>query len=112
MTPEERYEDLVSELVGTPGVTPPDGGRGFGRGALRYRRKIFAMLVRGRLVLKLPADRVDQMVADSYGVRFDANKGTPMREWISLDPEAAVAWLPLARDAVDYAAQGFAGDEG
>jgi len=46
MTPEERYEHLVDEFTGVDGVTPPEGGSGFGRGALRYRRKIFAMFVR------------------------------------------------------------------
>jgi len=52
--PDERYEDLIDELVGAAGVTPPRGGAGFGRSALRYQGKIFAMLVRGRLVVKLP----------------------------------------------------------
>ena len=26
------------------------------------------------------------------GVRSDANKGTPMKEWFSLDPESGRAW--------------------
>jgi hypothetical protein len=47
--PDERYEGLVDELVGAAGVTPPRGGGGFGRSALRYQGRIFAMLVRGRL---------------------------------------------------------------
>ena len=101
--PDARYEDLVDALVGLPGVTPPQGGRGFGRTALRYERKIFAMWVRGQLVLKLPANRVDALIAAGMGVRFDANKGTPMREWLSLDPEADLTWLPLAREALDFA---------
>ena len=50
MTPEQRYEDLVDDLAGEEGVLPPPGGSGFGRSALRYRQKIFAMLVRGQLV--------------------------------------------------------------
>ena len=70
------------------GVTPPEGGSGFGRGALRYRRKIFAMFVRGQLVVKLPRSRVDELVVAGHGERFDANKGTPMKEWFSLDPES------------------------
>ena len=74
--PEERFEDLVGELLGCPGVTPPSGGSGFGRSALRWEKKIFAMLVRGRLVVKLPAPRVDALAAGGDGVRFDANKGT------------------------------------
>jgi hypothetical protein len=56
--PEDRYADLVFELAGTAGITPPRGGGGFGRTALRFHNKIFAMLVRGRLVLKLPVERV------------------------------------------------------
>jgi hypothetical protein len=99
----ERYEDLVDDLVGSDGVTPPRGGGGFGRSALRYRTKIFAMLVRGRLVLKLPADRVGELVSCGAGVHFDANKGTPMKEWFSLDPESELDWLALAREALDFA---------
>jgi hypothetical protein len=104
--PGDRFEDLVDELVGCPGVTPPRGGSGFGRSALRWEKKIFAMVVRGRLVLKLPASRVDALVAGGDGVRFDANKGTPMKEWLSLDPESRLAWLPLAREALDFAQSG------
>jgi hypothetical protein len=102
---EDRYEDLIGTLLGEPGVTPPQGG-GFGRTALRRQGKIFAMLVRGRLVLKLPRRRVDALVEAGDGIRFDANKGTPMKEWLSLDPESARTWLPLAREAPDFARSG------
>jgi hypothetical protein len=104
--PEERYEDLVIELVDTMGVTPPRGGSGFGRTALRFQDKIFAMLVRGRLVVKLPAERVDALVEGGDGVRFDANKGRPMQEWFSLDPASGRGWLSLAREALDFARTG------
>jgi hypothetical protein len=100
---QERYEDLVDELIGTDGVTPPRGGSGFGRGAIRFQNKIFAMFVRGRLVLKLPADRVDALVSAGDGIRFDANKGTPMKEWFSLDPQSRREWLALAREALEFA---------
>jgi hypothetical protein len=103
MRPEDRYEDLVEELLGGAGVTPPQGGGGFGRTALRFEGKIFAMLVRGRLVLKLPAQRVDELIAAGDGAPFDANKGKPMKEWFSLDPASGRAWLPLAREALDFA---------
>ena len=112
MTPEERYEDLVDGLLGTDGVTPPRGGSGFGRGAIRFQNKIFAMFVRGRLVLKLPAERVDDLVSAGDGVRFDANKGTPMREWFSLDPGSALAWPSLAREALDFAMSRTSGQTG
>jgi hypothetical protein len=103
---EIRYQDLIDDLLGWPGVTPPPGGSGFGRGAVRYQKKIFVMFVRGRLVLKLPVGRVDDLVAAGEGVRFDANKGTPMREWFSLDPDSGLPWLPLAKEALDFAQSG------
>jgi hypothetical protein len=101
--PEGRYEELIDELVGIAGVTPPAGGSGFGRSGLRFQKKIFAMLVRGRLVLKLPARRVGELIDAGHGVRFDANKGTPMKEWFSLDPGSGQPWQPLAREALEFA---------
>jgi hypothetical protein len=103
LTPQDRFEDLVDELAGIPGVTPPRGGGGFGRSAVRYQNKIFVMFVRGQLVLKLPAHRVDALVDAGEGTRFDANKGTPMREWLSLGPASAAPWFPLAQEALDFA---------
>jgi hypothetical protein len=111
LSPADRFDDLCTELVGIEGVTPPRGGGGFGRSALRYNGKIFAMLVRGSLVVKLPAHRVEELVAAGQGVPFDANKGTPMKEWLSLDPEADrddrdrsdPAWLTVALEALDFA---------
>jgi hypothetical protein len=99
----ERYEDLVDALMGIDGVTPPRGGGGFGRNALRYNGRIFAMLVRGRLVLKLPAYRVTGLVESGDGLPFDANKGTPMREWLSLDADSGQDWQALAEEAIAFA---------
>ena len=100
---QERYEDLIDELAGIDGVTPPSRGAGFGRSAVRFQGKIFVMFVRGSLVLKLPAPRVEALVAAGDGVHFDANKGTPMREWLSVDPVCDRPWLPLATEALDFA---------
>lgn len=106
----ERYEDLVDALMGIDGVTPPRGGSGFGRSALRCNGKIFAMLVRGRLVLKLPAYRVTGLVESGDGVPFDANKGTPMREWLSLDADSGQDWQALAEEAIAFAQAGRKSD--
>jgi hypothetical protein len=103
MTPRSRFEDLVDEFNDVEGVTPPRGGSGFGRGALRYRGKIFAMFVRDALVLKLPAPRVDELVQAGHGTHFDANKGTPMREWFTVGPDCPLPWPGLANEALAFA---------
>ncbi|HEY3991887.1 MAG TPA: hypothetical protein VGM01_03300 [Ktedonobacteraceae bacterium] len=102
ITPEERFATVVGELLSEPGVTPPTEGNDFGSSALKIHDKIFAMLVRGRLVVKLPKARVDTLVASGDGERFDANRGRPMKEWLALDPASQEAWLPLAREALKF----------
>jgi hypothetical protein len=119
MTAEERFERLVDEFVAIDGVSPPSGydhrhdgdrdragsGRGFGSSALKYRGRIFAMLVRGHLVVKLSKARVTELVAAGQGGRFDANKGTPMKEWFTLDEPSGLSWSALSREALDHVAQ-------
>ncbi|MEU4666603.1 hypothetical protein AB0F91_01230 [Amycolatopsis sp. NPDC023774] len=102
MSPEDRFEDLIDELLGSEdaeGVEPPRPGSGFGSSALRVDNRIFAVLVRGHLVVKLPKPRVDALVAEGHGVQFDAHKGTPMKEWFTLAEEAPLDWPALAREA-------------
>lgn len=102
MDADERFANIVDEFVHETGVTPPDGGRGFGRNALRVHGRIFAMLADGTLVVKLPKPRVDELVESGDGVRFDANKGTPMKEWLRVDPAAEVDWAALAAEALAH----------
>jgi TfoX/Sxy family transcriptional regulator of competence genes len=102
VSPEERFDEVVADLVRAAGVTPPGIGSGFGSGALRVHNKIFAMLVRGQLVVKLPRRRVDALVASGEGARFDANKGTPMKEWLALDPRSELGWSALAHEALEF----------
>lgn len=76
----------------------------FGSGGLKVGGKVFALLVRERLVLKLPAARVDALVAAGEGDRFDPGHGRLMREWISLEPQSPLDWPALAREAREYVA--------
>lgn len=64
-TPAERFAKVVENLRGDPGVTPPSEGheskKRFGSSGLRVNDKIFAMLVKDRLVVKTPKERVDAL---------------------------------------------------
>lgn len=98
---------LVGELLSYPGVTPPADGsqtkKGFGASGLKVHDKIFAMLTRGRLIVKLPKARVDELVASGDGERFDPRKnGRLMKEWLVLEPTSRVEWLDLAREALAF----------
>jgi len=103
MAPEDRFDELIGEMLSVDGVSPPAGGRRFGSQALRYRGRIIAMLAHGRLTVKLPRPRVDELVAQGAGTRFDTGSGAPMREWFVLHAHAGLPWLDLAKEALAYA---------
>ena len=101
MTAGTRYAELADRMTRSPGVTHITEGKGFGSsGQLKVRGRIFAMLVRGELVLKLPRVRVDELIATGHGKHFDAGKGKPMREWFVLSPTSSKRWQPLAEEAL------------
>ena len=97
-----KFDDLVSRFVGVPGVLPPGSTKGFGSSALRVNGKIFAMLVRGRLVVKLSSARVAELVRNGHGANFDANKGKPMKEWVVVNGDSEQNWEDLATEALNF----------
>ena len=60
------------------------------------------MVSRGRLVLKLPAQRVADLVGSGAGDSYDAGKGRPLKEWVSFDPAKQEDWLRLATEALEF----------
>lgn len=104
MLPEERFNELAEEFRDSPGVTVPGepGRRGFGSSALKVNGSIFAMLTGGRLVVKLPHDRVTALIGAGAGAPFDAGKGRAMKEWLTVAADDEESWLVLAREALDF----------
>ena len=104
-TADEGFAVIVKALGDRPGVKKPEtpgvsAGR-FGSSALRVHGRIFAMLSHGRLVVKLPPQRVAELIGSGEGSAYDAGKGRPMREWVSLGPARQDKWLDIATEALD-----------
>jgi hypothetical protein len=96
--------DILANGIATYGNA--DGPkRAFGATSLKTDGRIFAMLVKGRLVVKLPAARVTQLVDDGVGERFDPGHGRVQREWLSVLAEDAGTWRSLADEAESYVAR-------
>ena len=106
LAPEARFSTIVEALRGSPGVSPPSdddpSSRRFGSTALKVDGKIFAMLVKGTVVVKLPRQRVDALIAAGAGERFDSGHGRAMKEWVTLSTTSGDDWLLLAREALAF----------
>jgi len=100
----EQFARLAQHFAGRDGVTLPgeDLSRGFGSDALRIGGSIFTMHVRGNLVVKLPKNRVDILVADGHAEHFSANRGRPMKEWAVLLTDDSKVWMTLAEEALEF----------
>jgi TfoX/Sxy family transcriptional regulator of competence genes len=95
----ELFDDVVAEFAGREGV---DAGRMFASEGLKVDGRIFAMAVRGRLVVKLPRDRVGELVDAGSGERFDPGHGRLMKEWVSVPPSDSASWVGLAEEAYRF----------
>ena len=108
---DPRFVKVIAAFAADPKLAPiidaytasKMTGRGykFGSNGLKVNGKLFAMVVRGHLVVKLPEARVDAIVAAGQGENFDPGHGRKMKEWLTvLGPK--LSWLDLAREAHDF----------
>jgi TfoX/Sxy family transcriptional regulator of competence genes len=109
MAGEERWEALVVAMLDRGGTMYGSDGSGpqraFGSTSLKTAGKIFAMLVNGRLVVKLDRRRVDALVASGDGERFDPGHGRLIKEWLAIDAASDEAWLSLATESEAFVAR-------
>lgn len=110
-TAEQRFAKIVMAFRNHRGVRPPSDAaqpsRKFGSAALKIDDKIFAMISsKGQFVVKLPRQRVDELVAAGEGERFDPGHGRLMKEWLTVATASDKLWLQLAREALAFVGSG------
>ncbi|HEV2527100.1 MAG TPA: hypothetical protein VGT61_01415 [Thermomicrobiales bacterium] len=108
MDSKTLFADVVSTMLtetnGPGHVEPPvPGARGFGAEAIRVDGKIFSMLCVGKLVVKLPQDWVEAMVASGAGAPFRLGRSRTMRGWVMVDVDGG-EWVELSREARTWVA--------
>ena len=97
---EAAFDGLVASYLTLPGVTE---GTGVGGNAgLRTGGKIFAMVVRGTLVVKLPRERVDALVDAGTAERFQPGTGRVMKEWAAVGADHLGVWEGLVAEAFAF----------
>ena len=98
---EVSFRKIADRVLDVPGVTE---GTGFGSNpGLRYKTKIFAMLVNGDLVVKLPRERVDAIVSSGAAKRFDPRRdGRVMKEWATVSVDRRREWKKLVDEALEF----------
>ena len=97
----QLVEEMLTRSTATYGNDESHGARrSFGSTSLKANGKIFAMLVKDRLVVKLSEERVNALIDEGAGERFD--NGRPQREWLSVASERYEDWLALAVESEQF----------
>lgn len=92
------FAEVIDACGGGPVV---EVSRMFGSDAVKAHGKVFAMHVKGRLVVKLSASRAEELISSGIGAAFDPGHGRTMKQWVAIGPEHE--WMPLAREAFLFA---------
>jgi hypothetical protein len=104
----ERWETLVATILAEGSATYGNEGgpqRAFGATSLKTDGKIFAMLVKDRLVVKLPVARVSELAEEGVGERFDPGHGRIQKEWLSVTGSDSERWRALATESEAFVAK-------
>jgi hypothetical protein len=102
LTGEELFWELVEPMYADPGV---QRSTMMGLPCVRLDGRFFASHDRrtGALLVKLPRDRVDRLVAAGAGEPF-APAGRAFREWVAIPESDRERWRRLLIEARDHAA--------
>jgi hypothetical protein len=103
---DPRFAPVVAAFAKDRQVTR--GGKGFGSTGLKVNGKLFAFISsKGKFVVKLPREHVDELVSAGTGEHFDPGHGRLMKEWVAVDPRRADL-VDLARAAHHFVRGGKA----
>ncbi len=101
---EEFGEVFTAAAEGMLAAYPKDeSGRMFHAPGLKTAGKFYAFAAAGDLVVKLPAARVQELIARGDGQPCSPRPGRPMREWVQIpapDHESCRGYLLEARNFV------------
>jgi TfoX/Sxy family transcriptional regulator of competence genes len=96
---DPRFAEIMTSFAKDRRVT---SGKMMSSVGLKVNGKIFAMMVRGELVVKLPKPRVDALIASGNGKPFDPRRdGRIMKEWVTITGRPAT-WMSIAQEAFTF----------
>jgi hypothetical protein len=104
-SPRDLYDELTDDLLYDPAI-----GRAtmMGYPCVRLAGRFLASYEDKAhcLVVKLPRERVTELVANGHGTPF-APAGKVFREWVSIPTADRNLWQTVLAEAVDFARQGL-----
>ena len=96
MTVEETWSKVKEQFLKFPEVQKQGE-------SLKIRKKMFAMLNKGRYIVKLPKERVEKLLNSGNGLPYDPGNGKIMKEWVIIPEDYSDKWIEYASEAKEFA---------
>ncbi|MBY9021137.1 MAG: hypothetical protein KGD67_08765 [Candidatus Lokiarchaeota archaeon] len=96
MTAEELWSNLKEHFLKLDEVQKQGE-------SLKIRKKMFAMLSKENYVVKLPKERVAELLSSGEGLPYDPGNGRIMKEWVIIPEEFSDKWMDYASEAKQFA---------
>jgi hypothetical protein len=92
----DPYASVKAHFENVAGVTVNSG-----RGAqgLKVSEKMFAMFFKGDLLLTLPTERVEALIAAGHGLPHDPGTGKVMKNRVLIPFSNESSWIELCEEA-------------
>ena len=71
--------------------------------SLKIKKKMFVMLNKGNYVVKLPKERVEELISSGEGLPYDPGNGKIMKEWVIIPKEHSDKWIDYASEGKRFA---------
>ena len=93
------YEEIKTHFSTDNDVTVLSG-----RGAqgIKLGKKLIVMFLKGNLLVKLPEERVSEIIAAGDGEPYDPGTGKPMKNWVLVTETRRDLWIKISEEAKQY----------
>ena len=93
------YEEIKDHFSSDRDVTVL---RGRGAQGIKLGKKLIVMFMKGDLIVKLPEERVSEIIASGDGEPYDPGTGKPMKNWVLITETRRELWIKYSEEAKQY----------
>lgn len=102
MKRKEIYKELTDHFANDNKIAVNSGK---GAQGIKYNKKMFIMFYKGDLVIKLPPERIKQLINSEEGLPFDPGTGKPMKDRVLISRSKKNLWISLSEESKKYVMQ-------
>ena len=72
--------------------------------SLKIKKKMFAFPTKdGNIIVKLPKERVTELLGSGEGLPYDPGSGKIMKEWVIIPSKYSDKWFDFVEEAMKFA---------